>query len=199
LSTLGESLRAVSTRRRTEPHKLSALLRGDLDWIVMKALEKDRNRRYETASAFAGDIQRHLREEPIEARPPSAWYRFRKMVRRNKAAMTTAALVAAALVLGILGTTLGWVHALDAEVEALAAREEEAGQRRTADEQRDRALQAESAAKRSETKAAVNAALAREQALIADKQRQLALGEKQEADLERRKAEWLLYASNIAS
>ncbi len=100
ISTLGVGLSAVSARRKTEPKKLSALVKGDLDWIVMKALEKDRNRRYETASAFAADVRRYLGEEPIEARPPSALYRFGKAARRNRVALTTAALVAAALVAG---------------------------------------------------------------------------------------------------
>ena len=86
LSTLGAELSTVSARRKTEPAKLSALVKGDLDWIVMKALEKDRSRRYETASAFAADVRRFLAEEPIEARPPSAWYRFGKLARRNKVA-----------------------------------------------------------------------------------------------------------------
>ncbi len=72
LSSLGATLLAVSAKRKTEPGKLSALLRGDLDWIVMKGLDKDRTRRYETASAFAADVKRYLSEEPIEARPPSA-------------------------------------------------------------------------------------------------------------------------------
>ena len=100
LSTLGEALSAVSAKRKTEPAKLAALVKGDLDWIVMKALEKDRARRYETASALAAEVRRFLNQEPIEARPPSAWYRFRKFARRNKVALTTAALVATALVLG---------------------------------------------------------------------------------------------------
>jgi hypothetical protein len=74
-------------------------VRGDLDWIVMKAIEKDRCRRYETASSFAADVRRFLAEEPIEARPPSAWYRFRKLTRRHKVALTTTGIVAAALIL----------------------------------------------------------------------------------------------------
>jgi serine/threonine protein kinase/Flp pilus assembly protein TadD len=105
LSTLGESLSKVSSQRRTEPARLSALVKGDLDRIVMKALSKDRNRRYETASAFAADLRRFLNQEPIEARPPSAWYRFGKFARRNKIALTTAALVATALILGTTAST----------------------------------------------------------------------------------------------
>jgi WD40 repeat protein len=103
---------------------LSALVKGDLDWIVMKALEKDRNRRYETASSFAADVRRFLAEEPIEARPPSAWYRFRKMARRNKAALTTTGIVAAALVLGTALSIWQAVRATRAEHEAVVQRDE---------------------------------------------------------------------------
>ena len=105
LSTLGETLPTVSANRKTEPTRLSALVRGDLDWIVMKTLEKDRSRRYETANGLAADIRRYLADEAIEARPPSATYRFRKSVRRNKVAFTTSAIVAVALLLGIVGTS----------------------------------------------------------------------------------------------
>src|SRR5947209_4335040 len=84
MSTLGQAATVVSANRRSERRRLSQLFRGELDWIVMKALEKDRNRRYETASAFAADVQRYLHDEPVQACPPSRWYRFRKFVRRNK-------------------------------------------------------------------------------------------------------------------
>src|SRR5262249_25663333 len=86
ISTLGQAATTGSTHRQGDPWQLSRMLRGELDWIVMKALEKDRNRRYETASALAADVQRYLHDEPVQACPPSAWYRFRKFVRRNKAA-----------------------------------------------------------------------------------------------------------------
>jgi WD40 repeat protein/serine/threonine protein kinase len=115
LSTLGESLSAVSAKRKTQPAKLSALVRGDLDWVVMKALEKDRNRRYESASAFAADVRRFLAGEAVEARPPSGWYRFRKMARRNRAALTTALVVAAALLLGTAVSVWQAVRATRAE------------------------------------------------------------------------------------
>src|SRR5262249_14516087 len=88
-----------------DPKRLSRLFRGELDWVVMKALDKDRNRRYESASAFAADVQRYLHDEPVQACPPSAWYRFRKLARRNKAALTTATLVAVALLLGTVFST----------------------------------------------------------------------------------------------
>src|SRR5437867_1446394 len=84
---------------------LRALRFYEQDWIVMKALEKDRNRRYESASGFAADVQRYLDDEPVQACPPSARYRFRKFARRNKAALTTAAVISAALVLGTLVST----------------------------------------------------------------------------------------------
>src|SRR5439155_25386819 len=91
----------VSANRKSEPKRLSQLFRGDLDWIVMKALEKDRNRRYETASSLAADVQRYLKDEPVQACPPSAVYRFRKFARRNKAALATATVVAVAVLLAV--------------------------------------------------------------------------------------------------
>jgi WD40 repeat protein/serine/threonine protein kinase len=94
MSTLGQAATAVSASRKSEPKRLSQLFRGELDWIVMKCLEKDRNRRYESASALAADVQRYLHDEPVLACPPSTWYRFRKFARRNKAALATASLVA---------------------------------------------------------------------------------------------------------
>jgi serine/threonine protein kinase/WD40 repeat protein len=121
LTTLGATLSAVSARRRTEPGKLSALVAGDLDWIVMKGLDKDRTRRYETASAFAADVRRFLAEEPVEARPPSAAYRLRKFVKRNRGPVLAAAVVALALVAGVIGTTWGLVEAMAALDRAVAA------------------------------------------------------------------------------
>jgi serine/threonine protein kinase/WD40 repeat protein len=92
LSTLGQATATVSANRQTDPKRLRQLFRGELDWIVMKALEKDRNRRYETASAFAADVQRYLHDEPVQACPPSAWYRFRKFVQRYKGRLAIAGL-----------------------------------------------------------------------------------------------------------
>ena len=87
-----EELPSIAACRHVEPRKLSGLVRGELDWIVMKALEKDRNRRYETANGLAADLRRYLDDEPVQACPPSAGYRLRKFVRRNKVAISTAAL-----------------------------------------------------------------------------------------------------------
>lgn len=101
LSTLnGDRASTLSAYRRLEPAQLESTIRGDLDWIVMKALDKDRNRRYASAAAMAEDVSRHLSEQPVEARPPTTWYRFSKFSRRNRVALTTISLVAAALLMG---------------------------------------------------------------------------------------------------
>ncbi|HKB06142.1 MAG TPA: protein kinase, partial [Gemmataceae bacterium] len=107
LSTLGRASETVSANRSSEPRKLSALVRRELDWIVMKALEKDRNRRYETISAFAQDVQRYLNDEPVLACPPSAWYRLRKFAWRNKRAIVSAVLLVGMLLVLLGG--LAWV------------------------------------------------------------------------------------------
>jgi tetratricopeptide (TPR) repeat protein len=107
-------------------------MRGELDWIVMKALEKDRRRRYETANDFAADVQRHLADEPVEACPPSAWYRFGKLARRNRAALTTAALVGLALVAGTALSTWQAIRATRAERSTAAALEDARRQRQRA-------------------------------------------------------------------
>jgi serine/threonine protein kinase/WD40 repeat protein len=86
-------LTTTATRRNTEPARLNRMMRGELDWIVMKALEKDRNRRYETAAELALDVQRYLNFEPVKAAAPSSFYRFRKFARRNQAALITAAII----------------------------------------------------------------------------------------------------------
>jgi serine/threonine protein kinase/Tfp pilus assembly protein PilF len=117
-----EELPSVAAQRHTEPAKLTKLVRGELDWIVMKALEKDRNRRYDTANGFAMDVQRYLADDPVLAGPPSAWYRFRKFARRNRGRLAVAAAVGL-LLLGMGG--LAW-HANQQAVErrAEAARQE---------------------------------------------------------------------------
>jgi serine/threonine protein kinase/tetratricopeptide (TPR) repeat protein len=111
LSESGAALASISANRHMEPAKLSKLMRGELDWIVMKSLEKDRNRRYETANGFAMDVQRYLADEPVQACPPSAGYRFRKFVRRNKGSVLAASLVFLAMVAGVIGTTWGLIRA----------------------------------------------------------------------------------------
>lgn len=101
LSTLDNELAStVALNRRLAPETLSSAMKRDLDWIVMKALDKDRNRRYSTAGAMAEDVSRFLLDQPVEARPPSTWYRFAKFARRNKVVISTVSLVACALILG---------------------------------------------------------------------------------------------------
>jgi serine/threonine protein kinase/tetratricopeptide (TPR) repeat protein len=112
LST-AEGLPTLAANRGTEPARLTKLVRGELDWIVMKALEKDRGRRYETANAFAMDVQRYLAGEPVQAAPASRWYRLRKFVRKHRGPVVAAGLVLLALVGGIAGTTWGLLRAVD--------------------------------------------------------------------------------------
>jgi len=106
LSAMGEALTDVAKHRKVSPDLLQKLLRGDLDLIVMKTLEKDRTRRYERAVELAADVERHLNNKPVQAAPPSTTYRLRKFVRRNRVAVITVSLVAAALVIGAVTTTL---------------------------------------------------------------------------------------------
>ena len=101
----------IAKHRRSEPDALSKLIRGDLDWIVMKALEKDRTRRYETPKDLAADVQRYLTNEPVHAGPPSAVYKLRKFVRRNRVGVTTGVVVTAALLVGLALATLGFIQA----------------------------------------------------------------------------------------
>src|SRR5262249_54217967 len=96
LST-SDTLAKVAEARRTEPARLSGLMRGELDGVVRRCLEKARSRRYDTASNLARDVERYLKDEPVEARPPTAWYRVSKMLRRHRTALTVAGVVAAAV------------------------------------------------------------------------------------------------------
>ncbi|HEX3152797.1 MAG TPA: serine/threonine-protein kinase [Gemmataceae bacterium] len=105
------SLPSAAAVRGTDPKRLTALMKGELDWIVMRCLEKDRNRRYETTNALSRDVQRYLSDEAVEARPPSAMYRMRKFARRNKARVTVAAGLLVLLVGGVVGTSIGLVQA----------------------------------------------------------------------------------------
>jgi serine/threonine protein kinase/tetratricopeptide (TPR) repeat protein len=109
LSTL-DKLASVSAKRRSDPKRLRQLVEGELDWIVMKSLEKERGRRYETASAFAGDVERYLHDESVAACPPSAWYRARKFARRHRGglAIATLALTGLLLVVAVVAGAAGW-------------------------------------------------------------------------------------------
>jgi len=142
LLTLGERLAEVARQRHAEPTALGRLIRGDLDWITMKALEKDRRRRYETVNGLAADIERHLRDEPVTARPPSAVYRLQKVARRHRVAFAAGSVVAFTLVLGVIIST--WQA-----VRARRAQAAEARERRSADDARQRAVKAQLAVQKS--------------------------------------------------
>jgi len=139
VSCLGERVMDVALRRKLDPKALRRSLQGDLDWIVMKALEKDRKRRYETASALAMDLRRHLSTEPIVARPPSKFYEFQKTVRRHKVGFAATALIIIVLFAGVVVSTwqahLAQVAQQQAEANeqlAITAQENEAKQREQA-------------------------------------------------------------------
>lgn len=137
------ALAAAATARGAEPGRLGTLIRGELDWIVMKALDKDRARRYESPSQLAGDVQRHLSGEPVTAAPPSTMYRVRKFARRHRGRVVAAGTVAAVLVLGTASTSVGFAlearqrqAAEQAAETAVAARDAEARARAEAENQR---------------------------------------------------------------
>ncbi len=126
-------LTKTAEHRQAEPPRLISLLRGDLDWIVMKALEKDRRRRYETANGLAMDIQRHLNNEPVAARPPTRIYRFRKLVRRNRVVFAASAAVALALVIGMGASTWLFLKEKEARQRAVDAEQQQARLRHEAE------------------------------------------------------------------
>jgi tetratricopeptide (TPR) repeat protein len=132
LSTLGETIAAISAQRQSDPKKLSQTVRGELDWIAMKALEKERTRRYETANGLARDVERYLADEPVEACPPTRIYRLRKFARRNRAAMAGCLLLTAALLIGLGGVAggVGWA------IRDRAEREHRADLQRAAQQER---------------------------------------------------------------
>jgi serine/threonine protein kinase/tetratricopeptide (TPR) repeat protein len=144
LSSLGGSATILAGNRGLEVRRLVQLLAGDLDWVVMKALDKDRNRRYGTPGSFAEDVERYLRREAILARPPSSVYKLRKFAQRNRVAVLTALAVAAALLLGMLVATWQAVRAIKAEATAVASAEAE------------RQAKDEALAREAETKAVLN-------------------------------------------
>ena len=135
LGTLAaEEQTTVSQRRSAEPPQLIHLLRGDLDWIVMKCLEKDRTRRYDTANALADDVSRHLRDEAVMARPPGKLYRLRKLMRRNKLAFASGGAVVVALVLGLGFSLWSLTKERQARLRAVAAENKAQAQARKSQE-----------------------------------------------------------------
>jgi serine/threonine protein kinase len=139
----GPTAATIAANRNSEPAKLTKELSGELDWIVMKCLEKDRNRRYETANGLERDIERYLHDEAVQACPPSAGYRLKKFVGRNRAALITSAVVIAALILGTVASTWQAIRATRATHEAQAALAREAELRRQAQD-RERLVRASS-------------------------------------------------------
>ena len=126
-----DALASIAAARHIDPAKLSGVIKGELDWIALKALEKDRNRRYDSASSFSADLQRYLDDEPVQAVPPSWSYRTRKFLRRHRSAVVSGGLVAVALALGLVAATWGIMNArwalnreTDAKRETMSARDE---------------------------------------------------------------------------
>jgi serine/threonine protein kinase/tetratricopeptide (TPR) repeat protein len=130
-----ESLANLAALRKTDPKHLSAELKGELDWVVLKALEKDRTCRYETANGFARDIQRYLSNEVVEARPSSAGYRLRKLVARNRGKVIAASFIALSLLAGVIGTIISLMEARKQRDIAELARQSESVERQRADQQ----------------------------------------------------------------
>jgi tetratricopeptide (TPR) repeat protein len=153
LSSLGATRTTVSANRKTDARQLDRSVRGELDWIVMKALEKDRRRRYETANDFAADVMRYLTDQPVQAGPPSAWYRFRKFASRNRVALVTSTLVATALVLGTAVSTWMAVRATQAQRVARQQRDAATAAREAEGRARKRAEDAEKTARAEADKA----------------------------------------------
>ncbi|MFO0827214.1 MAG: serine/threonine-protein kinase [Phycisphaerales bacterium] len=136
VTSLGADASDIAESRRMQVRSLHRFVAGDLDWIVMKAIEKDRSRRYESAAAFAADLRRHLRHEPVEAGPPSATYRLSKFVRRNRLAVAAGSIAIASLLGGLALAVTGFVRASIDRDAAVAARNDEREARALADRHR---------------------------------------------------------------
>ncbi len=145
LST-SEALASIAATRKTEPARLAKLMRGELDWIVMKCLEKDRSRRYETANGLARDLERYLHDEVVEAQPPTAGYRLRKFVRKHRTVLATAATIVLLLVAGVAVSTWQAVRATRAERQSAVFAHDST-------RERDRAIQSEKEARLLQTTA----------------------------------------------
>jgi len=172
ISHSGDRLASIAATRRVEPARLSKLLRGELDWIVMKALEKERSRRYETANGLARDIKRYLDGDPVEAGPPSAAYKLRKFARKHRAPLAAAGAFAALLVIGVVVSTVLAVRARHAEagatkaliqVEAAQTKTLEALQQVKSEQARTEAALGEVKAEQAKTQAALARATEEEQ------------------------------------
>lgn len=133
ITTLCMEATTVSTNRRSEARQLSRLCKGELDWIAMKALDKDRSRRYATAIDLARDVEHYLHHEPVDASPPSSLYRLRKMLRRHRAAVLITLLIMFLLIAGIIGTSIGLLQAKQAQLNEEQRAEQEKLQRQRAE------------------------------------------------------------------
>ncbi len=167
ISANTDTIASVAAKRHTEPKRLGTIVRGELDWIVMKALEKDRQRRYETANGLAMDIRRYLTGEAVVAAPPSAAYRFKKFIRRNRVMVSAGSAVAAALLIGAVAFAWQAQVARDQRDKAVAAQKAEAEQRTQAEAARAEAISQKSKAQAQEAEAKKQEAEAKNQAAIA--------------------------------
>jgi eukaryotic-like serine/threonine-protein kinase len=160
LSNNTDTIASVAAKRHTEPKRLGTLVRGELDWIVMKALEKDRQRRYETANGLAMDIRRYLSGEAVNAAPPSSTYRFKKFVKRNRVMVSAGSAVASALFIGVVAFAWQAKVASDQRDIAVAAQQAESEQRKQAEAARAEAVAQQTEAEKQEAEARKQAAIA---------------------------------------
>ena len=162
-----EAAPSIAAQRHTEPAKLTRLVRGELDWIVMKALEKDRGRRYESASGFAMDVQRYLADEPVQARPPSAGYRFGKFARRNRGALAVVCVAAVAVLFALIGLTVSNVLITREKNLKVAALQAAKNSEQAANTQKEIAQRNAATAREQEQKATANEKRAKASELLA--------------------------------
>lgn len=168
LSNNSGTLASIAAKRHTEPKRLGTLVRGELDWIVMKALEKDRQRRYETANGLGMDVKAYLSGEPVLAAPPSSAYRVKKFVRRNRGPVLAGSAVGSALLIGVLAFAWQFKLASDQRDLAMQAEKAEAEQRKAAETARTEAVMQQAKAEKQEAEARKQEAEAKKQAAIAE-------------------------------
>ena len=194
ISTLGAAATTISAHRKTDPVKLSQLLHRDLDWIVMKAIQKDRTRRYQTASDFARDIERYLADEPVEARPPSLADRAAKWARRHRPLVASAAVLLVLSTIGLAASTL--LVAYERSRTEKAYNETEAAYQ-AKDQQLTATQKAERLAREQEGLAKQQEEAAQKQAALAREQRQLAIAQEKQAAQQRDTAQRNLYLADM--
>ncbi len=192
-----DALPSISANRDIEPAHLKRVLQGDLDWIVMMALEKDRGRRYATANGFAADILRHLAHEPVVAAPPSRAYRLRKFVRKHRGAVIAASLVLFALLAGMAGTTWGLFEAKRQEAAANHYADEAKAQARVASDNARRADAEARSARKAEQEAKDRAAAEAAAKALAQRETARADTERRRTQEQLTRTEWLLYAGKL--